>query len=88
MPQDQADFKGEGDFSFEDAMSRLEAIIAEMEQGGLSLQQMIDKAAEAAKLSDFCQKQLDQLEGKVQILLKDSASGQTWGDFDTPQTPE
>jgi len=84
MPQDEPNCKDVSELSFEDAMARLESIIARMEQGGLSLQQMIDNAAEAGKLSDLCQKQLDHLDEKVQILLKDSASGPTWGEFETP----
>lgn len=82
MPQGQEKVKPENGLSFESAMARLEKIVGEMEQGGIPLDKLVEKTAEARKLAAFCQKQLDNLEGQIKILLKDSPKGQDWGDFD------
>lgn len=88
MPQEQEKVKPENGLSFETAMAGLEKIVAEMEQGGVPLDKLLQKTAEAQKLAAYCQKQLDTLEKNVKILLKDSPQGQTWGDFETPDAPK
>ncbi|HET97531.1 MAG TPA: exodeoxyribonuclease VII small subunit [Desulfurivibrio alkaliphilus] len=56
--------------NFEEAMSRLEKITRELEEGELSLEQSLKKFDEGVRLADFCSKTLDEAEKKVEILLK------------------
>lgn len=51
--------------TFEQAYSQLEAIVAQLEQGDLALDQMLDLHARGQKLADQCARQLDQAELKV-----------------------
>ena len=57
--------------TFENAMSRLETIVQELESGDLTLDDALKKFEEGIKLSRFCSKKLDETEKKVSILLKD-----------------
>jgi exodeoxyribonuclease VII small subunit len=56
--------------SFEQALERLEHIAGELESGVLSLEEMIDMAEEGLKLSQLCEKQLAEAEGKIEQLVE------------------
>jgi exodeoxyribonuclease VII small subunit len=58
------------DTSFEDALKRLEALVAEMEGGGLSLDQMIARFEEGSALSDLCGKKLSEVERRIEKLVR------------------
>lgn len=65
--------KGEGtrkEKSFEAALERLEAIVAEMEAGQLKLDAMLKKYEEGMLLARFCTKRLEQAEKKIEMLVK------------------
>lgn len=51
-------------------MQRLEAIVKEMEKGELPLEQSLKLFEEGIALSGACKKELDEAEGKIEILLK------------------
>ena len=55
---------------FEESLQRLEAIVAELEKGDVSLDQALRLFDEGMKLSGSCRKELEEAEGKVEILLK------------------
>jgi exodeoxyribonuclease VII small subunit len=55
---------------FEDALSRLESIVEELESGELSLEESLAAFEEGIRLSRICSKQLDEAERKVEILIK------------------
>ena len=55
---------------FEDALARLEAVVKEMESGELSLEKMMAHFEEGSKLVAFCGKQLDEVERKIEVLVK------------------
>ena len=57
--------------SFEEAMSRLEAIVAQLEKGECGLDQSLKLFEEGAKLAGQCEQLLDQAEQKVNLLLAD-----------------
>lgn len=57
--------------TFEEAMARLEKIVAEIEAGRISLEQAIDRYAEGQRLRKLCQAILDRAEQKIQLLAKD-----------------
>ncbi len=56
---------------FEEALTRLEAIVAELERGELPLDDSMRIFEEGIKLSKVCLKMLDDAERKVEILVKD-----------------
>jgi len=55
---------------FEECLQRLEKIVAELEKGDVSLDQALELFDEGMKLSSSCRKELEEAEGKVEILLK------------------
>ncbi len=56
--------------TFEAALSRLEEIARELEDGELSLENSLKRFDEGIKLADFCNKKLTEAKTKVEILLK------------------
>ncbi len=59
-----------GQPSFEAAMKRLEALVGEMEGGKLNLEDMIARFEEGQGLIDFCSTKLNEVEKKVEMLVK------------------
>jgi exodeoxyribonuclease VII small subunit len=55
---------------FEDCLQRLEKIVDELERGSVPLEQALKLFEEGMQLSTSCRKELEQAEGKVEILLK------------------
>ncbi len=55
---------------FEECLDRLEKIVAELEKGDVSLDKALELFDEGTKLSGSCRKELEEAEGKVEILLK------------------
>ena len=56
--------------SFEESLKKLESIVETLEKGDLSLEDSIKLFEEGVGLSAACKKELDEAEGKVQILIK------------------
>jgi exodeoxyribonuclease VII small subunit len=57
---------------FEDCLQRLEKIVQELEKGEVPLEKSLTLFEEGMQLSATCRKELEQAEGKVEILLKQS----------------
>ncbi|HXW90473.1 MAG TPA: exodeoxyribonuclease VII small subunit [Terriglobales bacterium] len=55
---------------FEQCLERLEKIVQELEKGEVPLEKSLTLFEEGIELSSTCRKELDQAEGKVEILLK------------------
>jgi exodeoxyribonuclease VII small subunit len=55
---------------FEECLQRLEKIVDELEKGDVPLEQALALFEEGVQLSTSCKKQLEEAEGKVEILLK------------------
>jgi exodeoxyribonuclease VII small subunit len=55
---------------FEDCLQRLEQIVDELEKGNVPLEQALKLFEEGVQLSSTCRKELEEAEGKVEILLK------------------
>ncbi len=55
---------------FEESLQRLEKIVADLENGEVSLEKSLTLFEEGMQLSGQCRKELEQAEGKVEILLK------------------
>lgn len=58
------------DLSFEQAVSRLEEIVAALESGEPSLEQAIALFEEGTALSRFCQESLTAAQGKIEKLVE------------------
>ncbi len=61
---------------FEKKLNRLEDIVAKMESNEQTLEDSIKLFEEDVKLSQDCQKELEQAEQKVQVLLSVDDKGQ------------
>lgn len=55
---------------FEECLQRLEKIVQELERGGVPLEQSLTLFEEGMQLSGACRKELEEAEGKVEVLLK------------------
>lgn len=59
--------------SFDEAISRLEAVVRELEGGGLSLEKALELFAEGIELSRVCSRNLEAAEQRIAILTRDDA---------------
>ena len=55
---------------FEECLQRLEKIVQDLEKGDVPLDKSLTLFEEGMQLSGACRKELEQAEGKVEILLK------------------
>jgi len=62
---------------FEESIQRLEKIVQELEKGEVPLEKSLTLFEEGMQLSATCRKELEQAEGKVEILLKQNGKFQT-----------
>ena len=69
MPQDTEKIKDDSQKNFENALTRLEEIAAELEKGGLSLADMTALAKEGMELSDYCSAQLKRKIKDIPVFL-------------------
>ena len=55
---------------FEEGLQRLEKILEQLERGDVPLEQSIKLFEEGVQLSNACRKELEEAEGRIEILLK------------------
>lgn len=67
---------------FEAALSRLETIIEEMESGEMDLDKMIASFEEGQKLVKLCTAKLNEVEKKIEKIVKDGAGSVTAAPFE------
>ena len=72
---------------FEDCLQRLEKIVQELEKGEVPLEKSLTLFEEGMQLSATCRKELEQAEGKVEILLK-KAGGEMAAEAFDPEAEE
>lgn len=63
--------------AFETSLKRLETLVEEMEAGDLSLDQMIAHFEEGSTLVDVCGKRLNEVEQRIEKLVKKDGKIQT-----------
>jgi exodeoxyribonuclease VII small subunit len=56
--------------SFEESLKKLETIVEKLEKGDLSLEESLKLFEEGVGLSAVCKKELEEAEGKVEMLVK------------------
>lgn len=61
----------EVELNFEEAIERLEEIVENLETGGLSLNESLEKFTEGIKLIQFCNKELNKAEKKIELAKKE-----------------
>ena len=76
------------DRSFEEAMARLEAIVAELEGEDRGLEQQFALFQEGMELARFCDKKLGEVEKSVEIVLKEAAEEWKTAPFDPARAAE
>ncbi len=62
---------------FEECLQRLEEVVGQLERGDIPLEQALKLFEEGVQLSSSCRKELEEAEGKVEILLKQNGKLQT-----------
>ncbi len=58
--------------SFEVALKQLEDVVQRLEKGELALEESLRLYEEGIRLSRFCHAKLEEAEGKIEQLMKDS----------------
>jgi exodeoxyribonuclease VII small subunit len=65
-------FLSEKEFNFESGLRELEKIVDKMENSEITLDDSVEEFQKGIKLSIELQKKLDEVEGKIQKLIKSS----------------
>jgi exodeoxyribonuclease VII small subunit len=58
---------------FEDDLTKLEGVVERLERGDLTLEESVRLFEEGMKLSAACKKELEQAEGRIQVLVEGKA---------------
>lgn len=59
---------------FEDALAKLEQLVAEMESGRLPLDSMVGKFEEGRKLADFCSRELESIKRRIEQVTAEGGT--------------
>jgi exodeoxyribonuclease VII small subunit len=63
---------------FEEALEKLEKLVADMESGQLPLEKSMEKFAEGMKLAQFCSAKLGEAERKIEMLVRQADGTAEW----------
>jgi len=74
--------KTEDPQSFEDAMQRLDAIVARLEEDRLPLEEMLARYEEGVALARYCGEKLEAAEQKVRLIAAKADGSVTLESFD------
>ena len=55
---------------FEERLAQLEAVVAGLERGDLTLEESVRLFEEGMRLSQACKQELEQAEGRMQVLVE------------------
>lgn len=58
--------------AYDALVSRLERVVGDLETGGLTLEQSIERFAEGVRLARDASKKLDEAERRVELLVRDA----------------
>ena len=67
---------------FEQALERLETLVAKMETGRLPLEELMKDFETGSRLVNTCRGKLDALERKIELLTRDDGKEGEWSDFE------
>lgn len=68
---------------FEQALEKLEALVAKMETGRLPLEELMQNFEAGSELARACRAKLDKLERKIELLTRDDGGDGVWTDFES-----
>ena len=71
---------------FEEALSKLEQIVQQLETGALPLEESLAQFEEGMRLSKIWGDKLTEVEGKIEVLVKRPDGNLGWNDYQ-PQAP-
>ena len=71
--------------SFEEALSKLEQIVQQLEKGTLPLEESLAQFEEGMRLSKICGDKLAEVESKIEILVKRPDGNLAWSEYQPPQ---
>ena len=74
--------------SFEQAIQRLEKIVADMEAAELPLEDVLKRYEEGTRLVRFCSQKLDEAEKKIELLTKKADGSVKLEPFEPDATDE
>lgn len=66
---------------FEEAMTQLDALVKEMENGNLPLEELLKNYQKGSKLLNFCRSELNNFEQKIEQLTRDDGKEGEWTGF-------
>ena len=69
---------------FEDAMRKLDEIVAVMESGEVGIEESIAKYEEAMRLAQHCRQILDKAEERIRLIRTDGEGAPLVTEFDPP----
>ena len=76
------------DVKYEEALKRLEKLVAELDKSELDLETRLKKFEEGTKLARLLVKKLDQAKKKVEVLVKTGVGDNTLVPFDDEHADE
>jgi exodeoxyribonuclease VII small subunit len=68
----------DSELNFEEALTRLEAIVSQLENGGLTLEQSMAYFEEGMRLQKICAGKLGEAEKKIEVLVKKAEGSYAW----------
>ncbi len=74
--------KQDKELSFEEALHKLETIVDELERNTDGIESALEKYEEGIKLYKYCYKKLNDIQGRIEILLKDGLGDVERKDFE------
>jgi exodeoxyribonuclease VII small subunit len=80
--------KTKKDRTFEEALDRLEAIVAQIESDDLGLEAQFELFREGMSLARFCDAKLTEVQKSVEIVLKESAAEWKTAPFEPEESEE
>ena len=78
----------EENLDFEKAITNLQKIVSELEEGSLSLDQSLTKFVRGVKLIKYCNQELNRAEKKIKMVLKENDEFGEIVDFDVGKETE
>ena len=64
------DIPASQELAFEDALSRLEELVQDMESDQMPLEELIKNYEQGTRLYQICEKRLDEARGRIEIIRK------------------
>jgi exodeoxyribonuclease VII small subunit len=74
--------------TFEEHLTQLETVVEKLERGELTLDESVRLFEEGVKLSNACKQELEQAEGRIQVLVEGKGGKMQVADLELEPTDE